>query len=128
MIGVLFQKPAAEQQVTILCAAEWKAGRNQDPPPTMTLVTLWQAAERISRGDGPTVVLCHDGVTGCGLYLALSFLLERMAVERECDVCLAIRAIRRSRTDFVQSLEQMEYLYDAAITYLQYFETYANFT
>lgn len=45
-----------------------------------------------------------DGVTGCGLYLALSFLLERMAVERECDVCLAIRAIRRSRSDFVQSL------------------------
>ncbi|XP_076679005.1 receptor-type tyrosine-protein phosphatase F [Andrena cerasifolii] len=122
------EKPAAEQQVTILCSAEWKAGRNQDPPSTMTLVTLWQAAERISRGDGPTVVLCHDGVTGCGLYVALSFLLERMAVERECDVCLAIRAIRRSRPDFVQSLEQMEYLYDAAITYLQYFETYANFT
>lgn len=45
-----------------------------------------------------------DGVTGCGLYLALSFLLERMAVERECDVCLAVRAVRRSRPDFVRSL------------------------
>lgn len=45
-----------------------------------------------------------DGVTGCGLYLALSFLLERMAVERECDVCLAVKAIRRSRPDFVRSL------------------------
>lgn len=45
-----------------------------------------------------------DGVTGCGLYLALSFLLERMAVERECDVCLAVRAVRRSKPDFVRSL------------------------
>ncbi|XP_017788720.1 PREDICTED: receptor-type tyrosine-protein phosphatase kappa-like [Habropoda laboriosa] len=122
------EKPVTEQQVTILCSTEWKAGRNEEPPETMSLVTLWQAAERISRGDGPTVVLCHDGVTGCGLYLALSFLLERISVEKECDVCLAIRAIRRSRPDFVSSLEHIEYLYEAAITYLKYFETYANFT
>ncbi|KAL0122498.1 hypothetical protein PUN28_007304 [Cardiocondyla obscurior] len=92
------------------------------------MVTFWQAAERIARGDGPTVTLCHDGVTGCGLYLALSFLLERMAVERECDVCLAVRAVRRSRPDFVCSLEHLEYLYDAAVAYLEYFETYANFS
>ncbi|XP_034178249.2 uncharacterized protein LOC117603333 [Osmia lignaria lignaria] len=121
------EKPVTEQHITILCSTEWRSGRDRDPPATRMLVTLWQAAEKISRG-GPTAVLCHDGVTGSGLYLALSFLLERMAVERECDVCLAIRAIRRSRPDFVKSLEQMEYLYDAAITYLEYFETYANFS
>ncbi|CAL1680484.1 unnamed protein product [Lasius platythorax] len=122
------EKPSREQSVTILCLTEWKSGRNQSPPPVMTMVTLWQAAERIARGDGPTVTLCHDGVTGCGLYLALNFLLERMAVERECDVCLAVRAVRRSRPDFVRSLEHLEYLYDAAVTYLEYFETYANFS
>ncbi|KAG7189118.1 hypothetical protein KM043_008691 [Ampulex compressa] len=117
------EKPAKEQQVTILCCTEWKPGRNQEPPSTMNLVTLWQATERISRMDSPTVLLCHDGVTGCGLYLALCFLLERMSVERECDVCLAIRAVRRSRPDFMRSLEHMRYLYDAALTYLEYFET-----
>ncbi|XP_012142815.2 uncharacterized protein LOC100876654 isoform X1 [Megachile rotundata] len=122
------EKPVTEQQITILCSTAWQCGRDQDPPATRMLVNLWQAAEKISRGGGPTAVLCHDGVTGCGLYLALSFLLERMAVERECDVCLAIRAIRRSRPDFVKSVKHMEYLYDAAITYLGYFETYANFS
>ncbi|XP_076650147.1 receptor-type tyrosine-protein phosphatase delta [Halictus rubicundus] len=121
-------KPPTEQQVTIATSTEWKPGKNQDPPSMIALVTLWQATEKIARGDGPTVVLCHDGVTGCGLYLALNVLLERMAVERECDVCLASRAVRRSNHGFVKSLEQMEYLYDAAITYLKYFETYANFT
>ncbi|XP_026666745.1 receptor-type tyrosine-protein phosphatase T-like isoform X2 [Ceratina calcarata] len=124
------EKPVTEQEVTILCSTKWKAGRNQDPPETMSLVTLWKTAMRISREEGPIVVLCHDGVTGCGLYLALSFLLKRMTIESECDVCLAIRTIRKSRPDFVNSLEQMEYLYDAAITYLMYFEnseTYANF-
>ncbi|RLU26735.1 hypothetical protein DMN91_000532 [Ooceraea biroi] len=94
----------------------------------MTMVMFWQAAERIARGDGPTVTICHDGVTGCGLYLALSFLLERMAVEKEFDVYSAVRAVRRSRPDFVRSLEHLEYLYDAAVTYLEYFETYSNFS
>ncbi|XP_018393883.1 PREDICTED: receptor-type tyrosine-protein phosphatase U-like [Cyphomyrmex costatus] len=122
------EKPSREQFVTILCLMEWKPGKDQPPPPVITMVTLWQAAERIARSDGPTVTLCHDGVNGCGLYLALSFLLERMAVERECDVSLAVRAVRRSRPDFVHSLEQLEYLYDAAETYLKYFETYANFS
>ncbi|XP_028050002.2 receptor-type tyrosine-protein phosphatase T [Monomorium pharaonis] len=122
------EKPSREQYVTILCLTEWTPGRNQPPPPVITMVTFWQAAERVARGDSPTVTLCHDGVTGCGLYLALSFLLERMAVERECDVCLAVRAVRRSRPDFVRSLEHLEYLYDAAVTYLEYFETYANFS
>lgn len=120
-------KPPTELQVTIATSTEWKPGRKQDPPSMIALVTLWQATEKIARGDGSTVVLCHDGVTGCGLYLALNVLLERMAVERECDVCLASRAVRRSNHNFVQSREQMEYLYDAAITYLKYFETYANF-
>lgn len=44
-----------------------------------------------------------DGVTGCGLYLALSFLLERMTIEKECDVCLAIRAIETLNPDFIKS-------------------------
>ncbi|XP_078033096.1 uncharacterized protein LOC144467943 [Augochlora pura] len=120
--------PAAEQEVTIVTSTEWKAGRYQDPPSTIALTTMWQATETIARGNGPTAILCHDATTGCGLYLALSILLERMAVERECDVCLAIRSVRRSNHGFVQSLKQMEYLYDAAITFLRYFETYANFT
>ncbi|CAL7950691.1 unnamed protein product [Xylocopa violacea] len=33
------QRPAAEQQITILCSTEWKAGRNRDPPTTVSLVT-----------------------------------------------------------------------------------------
>nr|KAF7433901.1 hypothetical protein H0235_002092 [Vespula pensylvanica] len=122
------EKPKTEHPVTILTCTQWESGRNKDPPPVIALVTLWQAAGRIARIDSPTVVLCHDGVTGCGVYLALSFLLERMAVERECDVCLAIRAVKRSRPDFVRSLKDMEYLYNAALIYTEYFETYANFS
>ncbi|XP_039309193.1 uncharacterized protein LOC113005587 [Solenopsis invicta] len=122
-----FEEPPRKQYVTIICLTEWEPGKDQPLPPVRSMVTFWRAAENIARGNGPTVTLCHDGVTGCGLYLALSFLLERMTVEQECDVYLAVRAVKRSRTDFVRSLEHLEYLYNAAVTYTEFFEGYANF-
>ncbi|XP_039309398.1 receptor-type tyrosine-protein phosphatase F-like [Solenopsis invicta] len=107
------EEPPRKQYVTIMCLTEWKPGRNQPLPPVGSMVTFWQAAENIARISGPTVTLCHDGITGCGLYLALSFLLGRMVVEKECDVYLAVQSVKRSRRDFVCSLEHLEYLYDA---------------
>ncbi|XP_074097016.1 receptor-type tyrosine-protein phosphatase S [Cotesia typhae] len=119
-------KTAREQITTILVCKEWKTGQSKPPKPSI-LVELWQTAERISRNNEPTVVICYDGLTGCGLYLAMSFLLERMGLEHECDVCLSISAVRKSRKDFCKTLDQFEYLYDAALIYADYFETYANF-
>ncbi|XP_039309987.1 receptor-type tyrosine-protein phosphatase alpha-like isoform X3 [Solenopsis invicta] len=107
------EEPPRKQYVTIMCLTEWKPGKDQPLPPVGSMITFWQAAENITRVRGPTVTLCHDGITGCGLYLALSFLLERMVVEKECDVYLAVQSIKRSRIDFVSSLEHLEYLYDA---------------
>ncbi|XP_043493651.1 receptor-type tyrosine-protein phosphatase T-like [Polistes fuscatus] len=122
------EKSTRKQPVTILTCKQWEAGKNKDPPSVITLVTLWQAAGRITRIKSPTAVLCHDGVTGCGIYLAMSFLLERMALERECDICLAIKTVRQFRPDFIRSIKDMEYLYDAALAYKEHFETYANFS
>ncbi|KAL6263954.1 hypothetical protein P5V15_004035 [Pogonomyrmex californicus] len=116
-----------EQSVTILNLTEWKPGKNQPPPPVTVMVKFWHVVGRIAKGDGPIVTLCHDGVTGCGLYLAMSFLLERMAIKRECDVCMAVRVVKQSRSDFVHSLEQLEYLYNAALIFMN-FESYANFS
>lgn len=42
-----------------------------------------------------------DGVKASGLYLALSFMIEQMKLEQECDVCLAVRSLRHSRKQFV---------------------------
>ncbi|KAL6261494.1 hypothetical protein P5V15_006583 [Pogonomyrmex californicus] len=116
-------KSSREQFVTILCLTEWKPGRNQSPPPVTMMVNFWLIAKNYARGSGPIVTLCHDGAFGCGLYLALSFLLERMTVEKECNVYIAVRAVKRSRPDFVLSLEHLEYLCNAALA----FEEMKNF-
>lgn len=45
--------------MTVLSCKEWDPGRNKPPPKPVNLVELWQMAERISRNDEPTVVLCQ---------------------------------------------------------------------
>ncbi|XP_039315179.1 uncharacterized protein LOC120359850 [Solenopsis invicta] len=108
-----------KQDVTIMCLTEWK---DQPLPPVGSMVTFWKAAKDIARVNRSTITVCHDGITGCDLYLALSFLLERMLVEKECDVYLAVQSVRRSRRDYVPSLEHLKYLYDAAVTYTEFFK------
>ncbi|XP_012261958.2 receptor-type tyrosine-protein phosphatase delta-like [Athalia rosae] len=116
------------RRISVLSCKGWEPGRDGAPPPPAILVSLWMVSEKIPRKAGPAVVLCQDGITGCGLYLALSFLLERMAVERECDIISAVRAVRRFKPEFVRSVEQFNYLYDAALNYHESFQTYANFS
>ncbi|XP_046589838.1 uncharacterized protein LOC107223610 isoform X2 [Neodiprion lecontei] len=116
------------QTVTVITCTGWGCDEGGKPPTVKSLVSLWNSSEKIPRKAGPVLVLCRDGVTACGLYVALSFMLERMAMERECDVISAVRAVRRSNPGFVKSKEQFEYLYDAAVNYFGCFETYANFS
>ncbi|XP_068991317.1 receptor-type tyrosine-protein phosphatase epsilon-like [Neodiprion pinetum] len=116
------------QNITVLTCKGWNLSEDEDPPQPKVLVKLYMASERVQRVESPTLVLCYDGVTECGLYLALSILLERtrMSVEQECDVISAVHARRQSRREFVYSKAQFEYLYDAALEFVQDFGNYSN--
>ncbi|XP_046742503.1 uncharacterized protein LOC124409127 [Diprion similis] len=118
--------PATTKKITVLTCNDWSTEAGASPPPPKALVDLWQTSERIVRPEGPTLVLCYDGLTGCGLYLAMSFMLERMKVEQDCDVILAVHAVRRSRKKFVTAQRQFEYLYDAALEFNESFKIYDN--
>lgn len=45
-----------------------------------------------------------DGAKACGLFIALSFVTEKIKLEQECDVCLAVRTVRRNRKQFVTEM------------------------
>ncbi|XP_046480845.1 uncharacterized protein [Neodiprion pinetum] len=120
------EEPATKKKITVLTCNDWSTEAGASPPPPKALVDLWEASESIVRPEGPTLVLCYDGLTGCGLYLALSFMLERMKVEQDCDVILAVHAVRRSRQEFVVAQWQFEYLYDAALEFNASFKIYDN--
>ncbi|KAJ8980148.1 hypothetical protein NQ317_014642, partial [Molorchus minor] len=73
------------------------------------------------------LVIISDGATASGLYIAMSFIIEKMKLEHECDVCLAVRTIRHKRKEFVRNREQFEFLYRASVTYINGFQSYSNF-
>ena len=69
-----------------------------------------------------------DGALACGLYVALTFVIEKINLEQLCDVCQAVRTVRHNRSQFVRSEEQFEFLYKAAVAYVEGFQDYANFS
>ncbi|KDQ96751.1 Receptor-type tyrosine-protein phosphatase T [Zootermopsis nevadensis] len=112
--------------IHILQLNGWKSGEML-PPSTTMILELWEETERRHSGKGPIVVTCLDGAKACGYFLALAFLVEKIKLEQECDVCHAVRMVRQNREQFVPTLEQFESLYRAAVSYLDSFQTYANF-
>ncbi|KAI4472286.1 hypothetical protein M0802_016976 [Mischocyttarus mexicanus] len=110
LYDLLFKESIREQPVTILTCNQWEPGQNKDPQSVTALVTLWKTACRIARINSPTAVLCQ------------------MTIEKECDICLAVKSIKQFRPDFIKSVKDMEFLYDAALEYMRSLETYANFS
>ncbi|CAH1155542.1 unnamed protein product [Phaedon cochleariae] len=115
-----------EFSVDIISMKGWKPGQLL-PINMEEFLVFRDAADAISRNSKNVIVTCYDGATASGLYLAMSFLIERMKLEQECDVCLAVRSIRHSRKHFVTKEEQYEYLFRASLTFINGFQSYANF-
>ncbi|KAF0307727.1 Receptor-type tyrosine-protein phosphatase F [Amphibalanus amphitrite] len=98
-------------------------------PSAEQLVVLHSAYERSlphSYG-GVTTVVCRSGVTGCGLFIASSFVMDQLAEEQEIDVVMAVSTVRKSRPQFIGTLKQFELCYDAALAWLKAFDIYSNF-
>lgn len=57
-------------------------------------------------------IFCSDGARASGLFVALSFVVEKIKLEENCDVCLAVRFIRSNREQFVKEEVNMEQTYE----------------
>ncbi|KAK9883921.1 hypothetical protein WA026_004861 [Henosepilachna vigintioctopunctata] len=90
-------------------------------------LSFWEEADAISRRSKTILVSCYDGKTACGVYVSLCFVIEKIKLEQECDVCLAVRNVRHNRKQFVSEESQFIFLYEAALRYINGFESYANF-
>ncbi|KAF0294209.1 Receptor-type tyrosine-protein phosphatase T [Amphibalanus amphitrite] len=118
--------------VTVLVLAgaeEGGARRRPSLPRAAELLQLYSAYMRSAAPLGalPAVVVCRNGVSGCGLFLTVCFELEHLSEEQELDVAMAVSVVRRSRPQFITGLEQYQLCYDVALSWLDAFATYANF-
>ncbi|XP_059477251.1 uncharacterized protein LOC132197748 [Neocloeon triangulifer] len=111
--------------VKVVCFSGWPA-ENPMIAEIESLIELWEQTE-IASLEKSSVLVCHDGVTACGFFAALGFILEKMKLEQKIDVPMAIRCTRITRPGFITGTEQIEMLYKGAFKYLENFDTYGNF-
>lgn len=76
--------------------------------------------------DGPITVHCSAGVGRTGVFITLSIVLERMQYEGVVDVFQTVRILRTQRPAMVQTEDQYQFCYRAALEYLGSFDHYAN--
>ncbi|XP_061378118.1 tyrosine-protein phosphatase Lar isoform X3 [Danaus plexippus] len=76
--------------------------------------------------DGPITVHCSAGVGRTGVFITLSTVLERMQYEGVVDVFQTVRTLRTQRPAMVQTADQYDFCYRAALEYLGSFDHYAN--
>ncbi|KAJ3617028.1 hypothetical protein MTP99_011284 [Tenebrio molitor] len=70
------------------------------------------------------LIACRDGVSACGLFVVLSYILEKYKNELEIDVCNGIRITRRSGKQFVNNSKQLRFIYCFVLHYFRNIEGY----
>ncbi|XP_056606922.1 protein tyrosine phosphatase receptor type Fa isoform X8 [Triplophysa dalaica] len=76
--------------------------------------------------DGPITVHCSAGVGRTGVFITLSIVLERMRYEGVVDMFHTIKTLRTQRPAMVQTEDQYQLCYRAALEYLGSFDHYAT--
>ena len=76
--------------------------------------------------DGPIAVHCSGGVGRTGVFITLSIVLERMRYEGVVDLFTTCKLLRSQRPAMVQTEDQYQFSYRAALEYLGSFDHYAN--
>uniref|UniRef100_A0A4W4FPA6 Receptor-type tyrosine-protein phosphatase F n=1 Tax=Electrophorus electricus TaxID=8005 RepID=A0A4W4FPA6_ELEEL len=76
--------------------------------------------------DGPITVHCSAGVGRTGVFITLSIVLERMRYEGVVDVFQTVKTLRTQRPAMVQTEDQYQLCYRAALEYLGSFDHYAT--
>ncbi|VVC24819.1 Hypothetical protein CINCED_3A017850 [Cinara cedri] len=76
--------------------------------------------------EGPITVHCSGGVGRTGVFVSLSIVLERMQCEGVIDLFQTIRILRTQRPAMVQTEEQYQFCYQAALEYLGSFDQYSD--
>ena len=73
---------------------------------------------------GPITVHCSAGVGRTGVFITLSIVLERMRYEGMIDVFNTVKMLRTQRPAMVQTEDQYQFCYRAALEYLGSFDSY----
>ncbi|KAJ8287374.1 hypothetical protein COCON_G00000330 [Conger conger] len=80
-------------------------------------VEKWQ--EECEEGEGRTIIHCLNGGSRSGVFCAASFVCDMIKRQSVVDVFHAVKSLRNSKPNMVDSLEQYRLCYDLALEYIE---------
>jgi protein tyrosine phosphatase len=111
------------ENVIYVCEfSDWNE-RRQLPNSNNNFFQIIDEFKNFARQWAPLIV-CSDGVSACGLFVVLSYILEKYENELEIDVCNGIRIARRSGKKFVNNSKQLAFIYSFVGDYFRNIEGY----
>lgn len=108
-----------EAEVRICCVIQirmWPI-ENKVPSSTSGLIDMikmarsWRKRAPERPETKPTIVMSHNGVNRCGIYIAANVCIDQMDMDHEVDVFHAVKLIRMNRPQLVDR-DEYKYLYD----------------
>ncbi|XP_036405185.1 receptor-type tyrosine-protein phosphatase kappa isoform X7 [Megalops cyprinoides] len=80
-------------------------------------VDKWQ--EECEEGEGRTIIHCLNGGGRCGVFCAVSIVCDMIKRQNVVDVFHAVKSLRNSKPNMVESPEQYRFCYDLALEYIE---------
>ncbi|XP_072023714.1 receptor-type tyrosine-protein phosphatase T-like [Amphiura filiformis] len=113
--------------VTIIQYTDWHADSDLPDSPA-SFVTLMNRAEwsHQNKKDERMAVMCMNGVDRCGLFSALISITNQINETQRVDVFRAVKRLKKTRHNMVNSIDQYRFCYQTARVYLESYATYAN--
>ncbi|XP_071123327.1 receptor-type tyrosine-protein phosphatase epsilon-like [Mytilus edulis] len=105
------KKNKERQSITVFTATKWTANTDVPSSPEYMLELIQRVIGCWEINKGPITVVCSDGCSKSGLFVALKLALEKMQMDDEVDMFQVVRAIQIRRPEFLPEFDQYEYCY-----------------
>ncbi|XP_052087387.1 receptor-type tyrosine-protein phosphatase epsilon-like [Mytilus californianus] len=123
-ISLNYKKQQDKKMINVFTTNDWQGSTLPSPKLMLDLlksvVNCWKSLKC------PITVVCRDGCTKSGLFVALYLLLDKMEIDEEVDVFQVVRNIQTRRPEFLKNCDQYEYCYKCVKELLEGESMYAN--
>ncbi|VDI43613.1 Hypothetical predicted protein, partial [Mytilus galloprovincialis] len=115
-----------ERKITVFTPNESIGTSDNMLPSNIILDLLKNVNDCWEENKGPITVICSDGCSKSGVFVALRLILEKLAIDDEIDVFQVVRTIQVRRPEFLMNFDQYEYCYKCIKDHLENESLYAN--
>ncbi|XP_064617191.1 receptor-type tyrosine-protein phosphatase kappa-like [Liolophura sinensis] len=129
-----FKDEKSQQAIKQFRYQKWQKKPSQQYIPSF--LTLLQSVQIWQKESENAPILVHlvqalvlrDGVTKSGLFCVAWSILERLKVDQNVNILQTVRQMRNNRPEIITDLEQYRFLHQVALSYVESYQTYANFS